>query len=306
MQELDYQPNAAARSLTLKRSNSIGLIVPDIRNPFFASVARGVEDVAQAHGYTVVLCNCDEDTAKESACLRALQTRQVDGLLVASEGAADAHLMRLVRAGLPVVLVDRVLADLDARAIVLDNAEGAYAAVQHLLSRGHLRIAMLTGRPSISTGPERLAGYHRALIGAGVEVDDRLVVSGPSTYEGGAAAMHAVLEVAPPPTAVFSGNHLVTVGALQALASRGLRVPEDIAIVSFDDLPYPWADTFRPHVTTVARPSYELRCTAAETLVNLLRAPSAGPAERIVLEGSLRVPESSGLLVQDPEPAEVG
>jgi LacI family transcriptional regulator len=115
-----------------------------------------------------------------------------------------------------------------------------------------------------------------------------------------------VLEVAPPPTAVFSGNHLVTVGALQALASRGLRVPEDIAIVSFDDLPYPWADTFRPHVTTVARPSYELGCTAAETLVNLLRAPSAGPAERIVLEGSLRVRESSGLLVQDPEPAEVG
>src|SRR5260221_4521711 len=138
IQELDYQPNAAARSLTLKRSNSIGLIVPDIRNPFFASVARGVEDVAQAHGYTVVLCNCDEDAAKQSACLRALQTRQVDGLLVASEGAADAHLMRLVRAGLPVVLVDRVLADLDARAIVLDNAEGAYAAVQQLLSRRHL------------------------------------------------------------------------------------------------------------------------------------------------------------------------
>jgi LacI family transcriptional regulator len=305
MQDLDYQPNAAARSLTLKRTNTIGLIVPDIRNPFFASVARGVEDVAQHLGYTVVLCNCDEDAAKESACLRALQTRQVDGLLVSSEGAADAHLARLVRAGLPIVLVDRELPDLHAPAVVLDNAAGAHAAVRHLLSRGHRRIAMLTGRPSISTGAERIAGYRRALNEAGLEVDDRLVVASASTCEGGATATHAVLEVAPPPTAIFSGNNLVSVGALLALANRGLRVPEDVAVVSFDDLPYPWADAFRPHLTTVARPTYELGCKAAETLVNLLRSPSARPAERIVLEGTLLVRESSGLLAQDAQHAEM-
>src|SRR5207237_1096356 len=119
------------------------------------------------------------------------------------------------------------------------------------------------------------------------------------TCEGGATATHAVLHVAPPPTAVFSGNNLVSVGVLLALAGRGLRVPEDIAVVSFDELPYAWADAFRPHLTTITRPTYELGCKAAETLVNRLRNSSAGPAERIVLKGTLRVRESSGLAVQD-------
>jgi DNA-binding LacI/PurR family transcriptional regulator len=186
MQDVDDHTNAAARSLTLKRLNSIRLIVPDIHNSFFASVAGGVEDVAQVHGYTVVLCNSDEDATKESAWVRALQTRQVDGLLVAFEGAVDAYFARPVRAGLPVVLVDCELPDLDAPAIVLDNAASAYAAVRHLISRGHRRIAMLTGRSSVSTRAERLAGYRRGLIEAGVEVDDRLVVPGASTCEGGA------------------------------------------------------------------------------------------------------------------------
>jgi len=296
MRELDYTPNAAARMLTLKRSRTIGLIVSDIRNPFFASVARGVEDVAQELGYTVVLCNSDESAEREAACLTALESRAVDGVLLASAGVADEHLSRLVRAGFPIVLVDRDLPELGAPAVVLDNEGAAYNAVRHLLAGGHRRIAMLSGRASISTTTERIAGYRRALREAGLAVDERLIVSGASTSEGGAAAATVVLEVDPPPSAIFSGNNLMSIGALQAIANHGLVVPDDIALVGFDDFPYPWSDAFRPHLTTVAQPTYELGRRAAEILVEHLRGSSSNHPERVVLEGKLVVRESSGTL----------
>jgi LacI family transcriptional regulator len=297
MRELDYTPNAAARMLTLKRSHTIGLIVSDIRNPFFASVARGVEDVAQERGYTLVLCNSDENADRETACLNALETRAVDGVLLASAGVADEHLSRLVKAGFPIVLVDRDLPELGAPAVLLDNEGAAYSAVRHLITRGHRRIAMISGRAAISTTTERIAGYRRALQEAGIKVDDRLVVSGASTSEGGAIATNAVLEVRPRPTAIFSGNNLMSIGALQTIANHGLSVPEELALVGFDDFPFPWSDAFRPHLTTVAQPTYELGRRAAELLVQRLKAVSSGVAERVVLDGQLVVRESSGALL---------
>lgn len=294
MRELQYIPNAAARMLTLKRSHMIGLIVSDIRNPFFASVARGVEDVAQEHGYTVVLCNSDENAEREAACLTALESRAVDGVLLASAGVADAHLARLVRAGYPIVLVDRDLPDLGAPAVLLDNEGAAYGAVRHLISGGHRRIAMLTGRASISTTVERVAGYGRALAEAGIAIDKSLLVSGSSTAEGGFQAANKVLDNRRPPSAIFSGNNLMSIGALQAIAGRGLSVPDDVALVGFDDFPYPWSDAFRPHLTTVAQPTYELGRRAAEVLVERLHGASSGEASRTILQGKLVVRESSG------------
>ena len=294
MRELDYTPNAAARMLTLKRSHTIGLIVSDIRNPFFASVARGVEDVAQEQGYTLILCNSDENAQREQACLSALETRAVDGVLLASAGVADEHLSRLVTAGFPIVLVDRDLPELGAPAILLDNEGAAWEAVKHLIAGGHRRIAMISGRASISTTTERIAGYRRALQDAGLDVDERLLVSGASTSEGGAQAANAVLGVSPPPTAIFSGNNLMSIGALQAIANRGLNVPDDVALVGFDDFPYPWSDAFRPHLTTVAQPTYELGRRAAEILVEHLRGTRLKTAERVILKAKLVVRESSG------------
>jgi LacI family transcriptional regulator len=282
--------------LTLKRSHTIGLIVSDIRNPFFASVARGVEDVAQEQGYTLVLCNSDESAARETACLNALETRAVDGVLLASAGVADEHLSRLVQAGYPIVLVDRDLPQLGAPAVLLDNEAAAYSAVQHLITRGHRRIAMLTGRAAISTTTERIAGYQRALREARIEVDDRLVVSGASTSEGGASAANALLDVDPPPSAIFSGNNLMSIGALQAIGNRGLVVPDDVALVGFDDFPFPWSDAFRPHLTTIAQPTYELGRRAAEILVQRLKGSNSTSAERVVLDGKLVVRESSAAL----------
>src|SRR5205823_5932841 len=219
MRELDYTPNAAARMLTLKRSHTIGLIVSDIRNPFFASVARGVEDVAQEQGYTLVLCNSDENAQREAACLNALETRAVDGVLLASAGVADEHLARLMRANFPIVLVDRDLPELGAPAALLDNECAAYSAVWHLLTRCPRRI-----------------------------------------------------------------------GELKAIANRGMVVPDDVALVGFDDFPFPWSEAFRPHLTTVAQPTYELGRRAAELLVHRLKkSPRSIAAERVVLDGKLVV-----------------
>ena len=176
-------------------------------------------------------------------------------MLLASAGVADEHLARLVRAGFPIVLVDRDLPELGAPAVLLDNEGAAYSAVWHLITRGHRRIAMLTGRAAISTTTERVAGYRRALNEADIEVDDRLVVSGESTSEGGAMAANAVLDVNEPPSAIFSGNNLMSIGALQAIVNRGQVVPDDIALVGFDDFPFPWSDAFRPHLTTIAQPT---------------------------------------------------
>ena len=153
---------------------------------------------------------------------------------------------------------------------------------------------MLSGRAAISTTTERVAGYRRALQEADIEVDDRLVVSGESTSEGGAIAANAVLDVAGPPSAIFSGNNLMSIGALQAIVNRGLSVPEDVALVGFDDFPFPWSDAFRPHLTTVAQPTYELGRRAAEILVQRLKGFGSTLAERVVLDGKLVVRESSG------------
>jgi LacI family transcriptional regulator len=296
MHELEYTPNAAARMLSLRRSHTIGVIVSDIRNPFFASVARGVEDVAQEQGYTLVLCNSDENALRETACLNALETRAVDGVLLASAGVADEHLARLVRAGYPIVLVDRDLPELGAPAVLLNNEGAAYSAVWHLITRGHKRIAMLSGRAAISTTTERVAGYRRALNEARIEVDDRLIVSGASTSEGGAIAANAVLDLDEPPSAIFSGNNLMSIGAVQTIVNRGLLVPDDMALVGFDDFPFPWSDAFRPRLTTVAQPTYELGRRAAELLVQRLKGSRSASAERVVLDGKLVVRESSGAL----------
>jgi LacI family transcriptional regulator len=294
MRELDFEPNAAARMLSLRRSNTIGLIVSDIRNPFFASVARGVEDVAQERGYTVVLCNSDETLVKEAACLKALQNRQVDGVLLASAGVADQYVARLVQGGYPVVLVDRDLPGLDISAVLLNNEGAAYSAVRHLIDRGHRRIGMISGRDSITTTTERVAGYERALRESGIDPEPGLIVSGQSTSEGATAAAHALLNLDPAPTALFSGNNLMSIGALHAISSRNLNVPQDIAVVGFDDFPFPWSDAFRPHLTTVAQPTYELGRQAAEMLVTMLNKPDDHAIHRVVLDGKLVIRESSG------------
>jgi LacI family transcriptional regulator len=292
MQELNYEPNAVARSLKVKRSNTLGLIISDIGNPFFTAVVRGVEDVAQERGYTIILCNSDEDPAREAAYLRVLSARRVDGLILAPAGVRHDYLVRLARAHFPLVFLDREVPDMPMTSVLLENEVAAREGVRHLIRLGHRRIAMVSGRPLVTSTIDRIAGYRHALDEAGIPVDDRLIVSGDSRTEPARLASDAVLDVDPAPTAFFVANNLMTIGAVAAIHARGLAIPRDIALVGFDD--FSWADVFRPRLTTVAQPTYELGRTAAELLVARIASEPETPPERIVLPGRLVVRESSG------------
>jgi LacI family transcriptional regulator len=291
VRELHYEPNAAARTLRSNRSHTLGLILPDLRNPFFTEALRGVEDVAEAHGYTVLLANSDEDPRREATHLRVLRGKHIDGLILAPAGALYPDLEQLVEERFPLVLLDRDLAGLGASAVMLDNRAAARAAVEHLIRLGHQRVGMIAGRPPISSTVDRQRGYRRALEQAGVPFDEQLVATGGSTIEGGAAAVRALLELPSPPTAIFAANNLMTIGAVMALERHGLSIPRDIALVGFDD--FAWADVFRPRLTTVAQPLYELGRAAAELVLKQLAREEDGP-RRVLLAGTLVVRDSSG------------
>jgi LacI family transcriptional regulator len=292
LQELHYEPNAVARSLKLKRSNSLGLVISDIGNPFFTAVVRGVEDVARQRGFALILCNSDEDPVKEAEYLRILASRRVDGLILAPAGERHDYLARLARSHFPLVFLDREVPDLDVPAVVLDGENAAHTAVRHLIEHGHRRIGMVAGRPRISTTVARIAGYRRALAEAGIAEDDRLIVSGGSRTEEAHAAAATLLEQDPRPTAFFVANNLMTIGTVEAIQERGLSIPDDVALVGFDD--FSWADVFRPRLTTVAQPTYELGRRAAELLVRRIEGDVEGTARRVVLKGRLIVRESCG------------
>ena len=295
---LDYEPDALARSLRVRRSYSIGLVISDIGNPFFTSVVRGVEDVAQARGYAIILCNSDEDPAKEEAYLRLLTGRRIDGLILAPSGVRHPYLDRLAQAGFPLVFLDREVDELPMAAVVLDNKRAARDAVQHLLSLGHRRIGMIGGRPAISTTVERLAGYASALESAGIPVDPALIASGSSRIPEARRAVDGLLAVHRAPTAVLVGNNLMTIGAVAGIQARGLAIPDDISVAGIDDSP--WASVFHPRLTAVAQPTYDLGRSAAELVLSRVGGEADSATRRVVLQGQLQVRESTAPPVGTP------
>ncbi len=300
IEDLGYEPNAVARSLRMRRSNTLGLVISDLENPFFTAVVRGVEDVAQESGYTLILCNSNEEVARERDYIRVLLARRVDGLILSPVGEKHELLARIVLERFPLVFFDRYVPGLDVSSVGIDNEQGAYEAVRHLVLLGHRRIAMVSGRVGPSTGRDRIAGYRRALREAGIDLDDRLIAEGYSTSEGASRAVTTLLELTPRPTGLFAGNNLMTIGALAAIEDAGLSVPEDIALVGFDD--FAWSEVFRPRLTTIAQPTYELGRTAAELCLRLINADRDEPTRQVTMRGQLIVRESSGAPVDQMTP----
>ncbi len=293
MQELGYEPNAVARSLKTRRSHTVALIAPDIGNPFFTSVVRGVEDVIEARGFTLILADTDEDPVREQAYLRLLGARHVDGLILAPAGDAYPYLDHLMRTSTALVFLDRFVPGPPVPAVLLDNEQAARMAVEHLVAVGHRRIGVIAGRAGISTTSERLAGYRLGLEAAGIDYDPRLVADGRSRVDDACQATARLLELEPRPTALLACNNLMTIGTVMAIHQHGLEVPGDIAVVGFDDAS--WADTFRPRLTTVAQPTYEFGRAAAELLMRRIESPGAPAPARILLPGRLIIRESSGV-----------
>lgn len=292
IQELDYRPNHIARSLRAKRTMTVGMIVSDIANPFYADVVRGVEDVLSEKHYSLILCNTDEVPERELATLQLLAQKKVDGLIIVATGCNVDPLREANNAGLPIVLVDRQLPGDWLDTVLVDDQSGAYEATRHLLQLGHRRIGAILGRTGISTTDRRRQGYETALHDFGVAVDLALIQNGYSTIEGGVAAAGILLDLDPRPTAIFAANNLMTVGLFLTIKQRGLRCPEDMAVVSFDDMV--WLSAFTPGLTTITQPNYDLGKQAAELLMDRLTGKSPTSPRIVVLPSRLIVRESCG------------
>jgi LacI family transcriptional regulator len=287
---LDYRPNAAARNLRRSSTTLWAAIVSDVENPFFTSLVRGIEDVAQEAGFSVVLCNSDEDPAKEAAYISAVRSEQMAGVLISPSGSSEG-LTALTQAGIPTVCIDRVVPGRTTDAVLVDNEEGAFQAVHHLAENGYRRIACVTGPRRVSTADQRLAGYRRALKVAGLPADRTLVRHADFREAGGLAAMASLLDAPEAPDAVFATNNLMAVGVLDCLAERGMRTPEDVALVGFDEIP--WARLVRPSISTVTQPTYELGRVGAQLLLERIASPGRPPVT-VTLRTELRVRDSSG------------
>jgi LacI family transcriptional regulator len=274
--ELNYSPNGVARSMSQRRTLTLGLVVPDISNPFFTAVARGAEDVGQKSGYSLVLCNTDRDLDKERGYLSVLREKRVDGVMLIIAGAEITHVQQVLDAGMNLVLVDRASPALKAPSVLADNQSGVYEATKYLLSLGHHRIAVVTGPAVVNNAVERLHGYEQALEEAGLPIDQALVIPGNFTYDGGRKAGYELLDLLHPPTAVISLNNGMTTGLLMALRERGTRIPVDISVIGFDDLPY--FQLLEHPLTAVSQPMYEMGRRACELLLELIGGGIEDPA----------------------------
>ncbi|MGB9183283.1 MAG: LacI family DNA-binding transcriptional regulator [Solirubrobacteraceae bacterium] len=287
--QLGYRPSRVARSLRTRRSQVWALLVSDIRNPFFTEMVRGVEDVAYAAGYSLILCNAEEDPVKEASYLELAVAESVGGVILTPTTTAT-DLTALSEFGIPAVLADRTIRSQGADSVVIDNAGGAQRAVEHLIGGGYQRIACITGPLDKTTGSARYAGYRAALSTAGRALDESLVRIANFRETGGRLAMQELLAVKPAPDAVFVANNLMTIGALHAIADAGLSIPDQIAVVGFDEMS--WATLLRPALTTVAQPTYDLGVETGRLLRSRIEG-YAGAARTVTLTPSLRVRESS-------------
>lgn len=287
--ELDYRPNHLPRNMRQRSSRTLGLVITDITNPFFTAIVRGSEDVAQSQGYSFLLANTDEDAAKEEQTLRTMASERVAGVILASADEASGPIRSLLSNRIPVVALDRRIHGLAVDTVTSDNDGGAYDAITHLLDLGHERVGLVGGPEAISSMRERAAGYARALRKQGIT--QTLVRAGDLRERSGYSATLELLDLALPPTAIFSANNLMTIGVLTAIRERGLRIPEDVSLIGFDDLPT--AELLQPPLTVVAQPTYQLGARAAEVLLRRVRHPE-GPVQEIVLSPQLLLRASTG------------
>jgi LacI family transcriptional regulator len=289
--DLQYRPNRAARALAGQRPATMGLLVGDLQNPFFMEIVRGVEDVAQRNGYLLVLGNSSEDPGKERQYIEVLCAEPVAGAIVAATRERQPALQLFRERDIPVVAVDRRVRDCSIDAVLIDNVGAAAEAVMHLITNGYRRIGLITGPETTTTGRERLLGYRQALQAAGIAPDPGLERQGQFTEDSGRRLADELLDLDHPVEALFTANNRLTKGALEALHARSLRVPDDVAVVGFDEVP--WAVPGSLALTTVTQPAYELGSTAALRLIQRLQHRGPLVCQEIILAHQLCIRDSS-------------
>ena len=291
VEALGYQPSQLARGLRRDKTNMLGMVIPDVTNPFFPAVVRGAEDVAFANGYRLVLCNTDNDHQKELAHLNELRTYLPSGLIVIPSSFSDLTVQaeRYRRAGTAVVCIDRLPKRWNGDSVTVANEQGAYAATRHLIQIGHERLAAITGPLHLTNARQRLEGFRRALHESKLTVAPEYVHETTFDRAGGYSKGRLILKLLPRPTAIFAGNDMIALGVIQAIRELGLNCPEDVSVMGFDDLDF--AELISPSLSSVSQSGYQLGATAAHILMDRLKGDDGSP-KHFVLETQLKIRDS--------------
>jgi len=293
--EMGYTPDAIARSLVTQQTRTVGVVVTTITDPWVAEVVQGIEDAAHENGYSVILASGASEPGRELATVEMLRSKRVDGLIVTSSRVGALYLEHLERIGVPVVLVNNhnEQSGRYTFSVSVDNQHGGYLATNHLIERGHRRIAYISGAADHSDDADRLTGYRQALDENGLTFDPTLVMSGNGQLNGGERALHTLTGLGAPPTAAFCYNDMTAIGLLFAARREGLSVPYNLAVVGFDDIPF--ARYVQPALTTIAQPQRDMGRQAMSMALALMDTGDSAPSlSDVVVQGELVVRESSG------------
>jgi LacI family transcriptional regulator len=280
MRELNYHPNAIARSLRRRKTHNIGMILPDISYPFLAEVARGVEDAGFELGYNVILCDSNGNLEKEATCIGLLQEKKVDGIVFVAAGESSSHVQALIEQRMPMVVCDRELPGIEVDTVITDNVGSGFQATEHLIGLEHRRIGCIAGPQVLEISNKRVDGYRQALERYGLPLCDELLVHGDFRCKGGYEAMKELLALDKPPTAVFACNDLMAIGAICAASERRLKMPRDVAIIGCDDIAL--ASFTNPSLTTVTQPKHEMGALAVKMLVERIEDRNRPPTKQIL------------------------
>ena len=293
IEKLNYNPNGIARGLVLNKTHSLGLIIPDISNPFFPEVAKGIEDYAKKQDYSVIFCNTDNHKQGEKEAIELMKNKQVDGMIVslAINEQNKKELTRLAEDNFPVVQIDRKIPQSGFPAVVIDNQAAAYKATSYLVQLGHHDIAHISGDLAVKPAQDRLTGFKQALKSAGIDLLDEWIKEGNYSKHSGYQKMKELLSLEQHPTAVFIANDLMALGAYEAVFEQGLEIPNDISIVAYDDIEL--ATVIRPRLTTISQPEYKLGVEAAKLLVRSIEGKDELTLNDQILTAKLVKRESS-------------
>jgi LacI family transcriptional regulator len=289
--ELGYIPNILARSLRSKRTNTLALVFTDITNPFFTILARGVEDTASFAGFNVIFCNTDESQEKEDNYIQLILQKQVDGILLVPASSNTRSIKVIQKQNTPLVIIDRRVSNSNVDIVRGDSEGGAYQLTKYLIGLGHRRIAIISGPRNVSTAEDRLLGYKRAMEDSGLN-ENILSFYGNFSQDSGNELTRKIFINDPKPTALFAANNLIAIGALKALRDIGFKVPDDVALVSFDDIPE--SLSVFPFMTVVAQPSYEIGKRATELLISRINNDSSLEYQNIIFPVEFFERASSG------------
>jgi len=289
IKKLGYTPNAIARGLKTKRTHTLGMLIPDITNPFFSEIARGVEDAANKNSFNVILCNTDDKLKKERTYLEILREKRVDGLILGTAHIRDKSILALENKKFPYILISRNIERLNKNCIIIDDVEGGIMATEYLIKLGHRRIAHITGPLKTRSALNRLKGYKLALKKHEIEYKDELVGEGDFRIKGGYQVMKRFLKLTEPPTAIFAANDLIALGAMQAIQKKNFHIPEDFSVIGFNDIEL--ASFIYPPLTTIRQPILEMGNLAVKMLLRIIIEKEFNQ-RRIILQPKLIIRES--------------